>query len=695
MDSLSGGSFFGGGGGAAHAGGGGGGGDQYAAGAHTRSSSVYPESTPYNNDKRKPLPMPNLDMLRLYPAKLEEDNWTNQVAKYLTEERSLSRKVLIKYGVGRGSYKFPDKDGSWKAAECVTFPWILSVANIEEQEELRGAKFDWKVPQADLKEDEEEDGEDETTTDKEDSADSEHAPKKSAKSISAGEMRERIKEIKDSKFLLRRIKARAIEEKSWQRLDPVGGGWGLFGYHTIPEGATEVVMTEGEYDAMAVSQATGRPAISLPNGCRSLPVEVLPLLEHFEKIYLWMDNDVGGHEGAEKFAKKLGLKRTYIVRPTAQNCKTMGTGIQDGENADSSEGQELLRQCDAELAQSKGKDQERLPKDANDALRDGYDLEAIIADAKLTPHERIATFAELRDDVLHEIMHPDQYVGAPLPSWPELTNIIKGVRRGELTVLTGPTGSGKTTYLGQMSLDLVEQDVNVLWGSFEIKNTRLVHKLMQQFGRKPLPAGQPEMRQELEALADRFEQLPFHFMKFHGGSDVDAVIDAMDYAVYVNDTQHIILDNMQFMVSLKGLGTRSTFDKFDVQDVAIEKFRKFATEKNVHVTLVVHPRKEQENSNLSISSIYGSAKATQEADTVLILQNNGQKKFIEVKKNRFNGALGTSPLFFDRQSCRYSETPILDPRGGAGGGKGSKTLNQSSAAPKKALENHWDNILND
>ena len=144
-------------------------------------------------------------------------------------------------------------------------------------------------------------------------------------------------------------------------------------------------------------------------------------------------------------------------------------------------------------------------------------------------------------------------------------------------------------------------------------------------------------------------------------SSAKQVLDAMDYAVYVNDVEHIILDNMQFMVSLKGLGSRSTFDKFDVQDIAIEKFRKFATERDVHVTLVVHPRKEQENSQLSISSIYGSAKATQEADTVLILQNNGQKKFMEVKKNRFNGALGTSPLHFDRKSCRYSEVPLVAP----------------------------------
>ena len=36
------------------------------------------------------------------------------------------------------------------------------------------------------------------------------------------------------------------------------------------------------------------PAISLPNGCNSLPADLIPLLERFTRIYLWMDNDKSG-----------------------------------------------------------------------------------------------------------------------------------------------------------------------------------------------------------------------------------------------------------------------------------------------------------------------------------------------------------------------------------------------------------------
>ena len=432
--------------------------------------------------------------------------------------------------------------------------------------------------------------------------------------------------------MTRRIKARALGHKGMQRLDPPGGGWGFFGWHTIPADTTEIVITEGEFDAMAVYQATGRPSISLPSGCRNLPVDVLPLLERFEKVYLWMDADAPGQEGAQTFAKKIGVNRCYLVRTDVGN-------VNEGS----------------------------IPKDANDALLQGKDLEQYIKRATILPHEGILTFSSLRQSVLHEICHPQEYAGVPVTSLPNFTNIIKGFRRGELTIITGPTGSGKTTFLGQLSIDFAEQGVTTLWGSFEIKNTRLMHKLLHQFARGPLPSlnhlredspGRIPAMQALNALADRFESLPLYFLKFHGTTEVDGVIDAMDYATYVHDVEHIILDNLQFMLTRDYKSSRSYagyYDKFDMQDIALEKFRKFATDRNVHVTIVVHPRKEEEGSPLEMSSFYGSAKATQEADTVLILQHNGKSKFVQVKKNRFDGTLGSTPLYYHSSSGRYGE----------------------------------------
>ena len=42
-----------------------------------------------------------------------------------------------------------------------------------------------------------------------------------------------------------------------------------------------------------------------------------------------------------------------------------------------------------------------------------------------------------------------------------LNRLLKGHRRGELTVFTGPTGSGKTTFISDYSLDLCTQGVHL------------------------------------------------------------------------------------------------------------------------------------------------------------------------------------------------------------------------------------------
>ena len=107
--------------------------------------------------------------------------------------------------------------------------------------------------------------------------------------------------------------------------------WGFFGWHTVSAPTTTsnseraIILTEGEYDAMAVCQGLSVlpdgdplknvPAISLPNGCGSLPAQLIPLLDPFDKIYLWFDNDKSGQDACAKFIPKLGEGRCVVVVP--------------------------------------------------------------------------------------------------------------------------------------------------------------------------------------------------------------------------------------------------------------------------------------------------------------------------------------------------------------------------------------------
>lgn len=82
--------------------------------------------------------------------------------------------------------------------------------------------------------------------------------------------------------------------------------------------------------------------------------------------------------------------------------------------------------------------------------------------------------------------------------------------------LSGPTGSGKTTFISEYALDLCMSGVNTLWGSFEINNVRLAKIMLTQFSMQRLE----ENLEQYDAWADRFEELPLYFMTFHGQQSI-------------------------------------------------------------------------------------------------------------------------------------------------------------------------------
>ncbi|XP_038678249.1 twinkle protein, mitochondrial isoform X2 [Scyliorhinus canicula] len=321
----------------------------------------------------------------------------------------------------------------------------------------------------------------------------------------------------------------------------------LFGLHVLTRKDTTLVLTGKETDCLAVTSATGLPCVSLPRGVSCLPPALLPYLEQFKKITLWLGSDLLSWEASKIFARKLNMKRCSLVRPG---------------------------------------DQQPCPQEA---LAMGLNL--------------------------------------------------------------GPTGSGKTTFISECALDLCIQGVNTLWGSFEINNVRLAKIMLTQFAMQRLD----DQLDNYDEWADKFENLPLFFMTFHGQHSIKSVIDTMQHAVYMYDISHIVIDNLQFMMGQEHLSV----DRFSAQDYIVGTFRKFASDNSCHVTLVIHPRKEEDDKELQTASIFGTAKASQEADNVLILQDkklaSGQgKRYLQVAKNRFDGDLGIFPLEFKKASLTFS-----------------------------------------
>uniref|UniRef100_A0A1B6CJG9 SF4 helicase domain-containing protein n=2 Tax=Clastoptera arizonana TaxID=38151 RepID=A0A1B6CJG9_9HEMI len=209
--------------------------------------------------------------------------------------------------------------------------------------------------------------------------------------------------------------------------------------------------------------------------------------------------------------------------------------------------------------------------------------------------------------------------------------------------------------MSEYSLDLATQGVTTLWGSFEIRTERLICTMMNQMAQFPI-ASQID---KFNFWADKFEKLPFYFLTFHGQQPLKTVMEAVEHATYVHDIAHVVIDNVQFMLGMSN-NDAGSFDRFYRQDAMIAAFRYFATTYNCHVTLVIHPRKEKDGELLTTNSIFGGAKASQESDNILIIQQKTLqslklKKFLQVAKNRYCGDLGVLPLDFDKVSLSFAE----------------------------------------
>lgn len=84
-----------------------------------------------------------------------------------------------------------------------------------------------------------------------------------------------------------------------------------------------------------------------------------------------------------------------------------------------------------------------------------------------------------------------------------------------------------------------------MWGSFEIKADRLAeHMLLQAY--KTNLHKHPEL---IDFAMHRFQrELSMYFMNFYGSTNIDTVIDTIEYAIYEYGITHVCLDNLQFMM---------------------------------------------------------------------------------------------------------------------------------------------------
>lgn len=254
--------------------------------------------------------------------------------------------------------------------------------------------------------------------------------------------------------------------------------------------------------------------------------------------------------------------------------------------------------------------------------------------------------------------------GRPLLSgFAELDRAIGGFRDGELTVLTGKRGGGKSTLVGQFILEAIEQGCKVALFSGELSPWMVrawlvtqaaghehLHETVDQWtGQTLYSVDDTTEEQIVEWLSSRL----FLFDRRTEADGEDAVLNAFELAVMRYGCTVFIVDNL---MSLE----LSDTDLYRAQSAFVGRLCAFAKRNNAVVFLVAHPRKGERGQEIAADDVAGASGISDRADNVLALrrlddgeaEKAGYSAKLAILKNRGFGASGFVRLDFDKASRR-------------------------------------------
>ena len=226
---------------------------------------------------------------------------------------------------------------------------------------------------------------------------------------------------------------------------------------------------------------------------------------------------------------------------------------------------------------------------------------------------------------------------------------ICGFGLGHLVILTGPRAGGKTTLIGQVICNFMEQGYSGLLCSFEMANSRLQRWLtVQALGKDNLvvrqtatgkPISYPKNSNIEQAAVDWIGKrlMVYDNENFNGR----AVMEMIDKQVKENPLiKFIVLDNL-----MKIDFTGKTDNKYDAQSSFVRYLQAYAQKHNICVILVAHPNKVKTIPR--IEDIGGSGDIINTADTVIFVHRVTQDFKIRADEYFGWGKTAAAELKFD------------------------------------------------
>ena len=422
-------------------------------------------------------------------------------------------------------------------------------------------------------------------------------------------------------------------DKQFSWIRPKGAKLQLFGQHLGSDGV--LVITEGEIDCMSVYQVMHEwgfhrkfCVVSIADGAASAKKNVseqIAWVMGFDLVVVFMDQDEPGQKAAKALAEIIGPKAAIVGN---------------------------------------------FPyKDANEALVAGDD-KAIREAIRTAKRHRPDTIVHA-PDLLEKILKPEHRYGLPYP-WDGWNNMTEGMKPGQLVMIAGGTGIGKSLFTRSICLNLCRQNVKCAYiGLEESCETSLERMLSEVLGFAPgfhLDTADERARRDPDkiiAALNTFADNLFLLDQF-GSEDFDRFVATVKHYVLGEQCQVVFLDHFSLLADGISLNT----DQRRAIDKCIKDLKTLCVELNFTMVVVCHLSRgsgigpsHEEGGEPTLAELRGSHSLAQIPDFVVMLQRNpradnkvdANTTNCWLKKNRVKGELGLMSRLQFLESCRFHE----------------------------------------
>lgn len=232
----------------------------------------------------------------------------------------------------------------------------------------------------------------------------------------------------------------------------------------------------------------------------------------------------------------------------------------------------------------------------------------------------------------------------------KLDDILSGgFYHGQLVLLSGKKGNGKSTMASQFVVEALVQKKRVLIYSGELSDYRVKQWVDGQlYGKIKLTNSEIAMCEDV--YQDRFI--------LYDNTVIDEqppkLLETIEDTIIKQDVKFVLIDNL-----MSGLRVRANDNLYQAQSEFVFSLARMAKQYDLVIMLVAHPRKS--NGIFDNDDVSGSADITNLADIVMSYDKDKDREEVEdlrilrVTKNRLTGKLGNIDMWFSDSSRRISD----------------------------------------